>query len=385
MSSCRKILFILISTILIFSCTNNNNLNITKFKIELISDKLISLDSLTDPWQTSFILSDDTHLQNQFFVLSGIDNSLQIYDWKTGKIQSKKILPKEGPNGVGDAGSLMVKSLDSIFVLSDFQFKLYQLDRNYNVVKSYSLLEMEGGKPSYGKGMFPASKRFCKIGFFENKVYLGGYPLISALKEDFYLKGATSLSLNLKNNKIKYLTKFPPSYIKRFRQGKIIISQQTYPSLTYNYAKKQMVISHMTDENLEAFDLSNETSNYYFAGSNEQNNFTWASKNISEKEEFKYFTKQPYFSGVYYDNYRKVYYRIFEKPNPAKVDGYDGEPWTIPSIIIINENFEKIGETEIPKEYSLTSIIIAKEGPYLRKYVPDEDKMVFTLFELVKL
>ena len=68
------------------------------------------------------------------------------------------------------------------------------------------------------------------------------------------------------------------------------------------------------------------------------------------------------------------------------MDGYDGQPWTIPSIIIINDDFIKIGEVQLPKAYSLTSMIIAKEGLYLEKYVAGEEaRLVLTLFKLVKL
>ena len=148
-----------------------------------------------------------------------------------------------------------------------------------------------------------------------------------------------------------------------------------------------MIINYLSEPFIEVYDLQKNNSDYYYAGTDELDEIVWAKKNIENdsKRKSQYLLKMPQFTSMTYDSYRKVYYRIFEKPNPAKIDDYDGKPWTIPYIIILDEEFKKIGEIEIPKEYSLTSIIITKEGPYLRKSIHDEDKIIFTLFELIKL
>lgn len=383
----KKLFIIIVSFILFQNCNRKDeskNQYSKTHTIKYIGDKIISLDSLIDPWQANYFFYDSDSV-NKLFLLSTIDNSLQIYDWKTGKMESKKVLPKQGPNGVGNAGSLMVKNLDSIFVLSGFQFKLYQLDRNFNLVKSYSLLDPIQKKESLGQGMFATSNHACAMGYWKNNIYIGGYPFIDRKEEKFYLYGNTSLKLDLTSGELKYLTKSPPSYSKRFNTGYIIAPQQTVPSLTFNYDKRQMIISYMTDFNIEVFDMEKKESQYYFIGSDEVDELKWANKNLTGRDLSKYFIKQPGFSGIYYDSYRNIYYRIFEKPNPNKVDGYDKQPWTIPSVIIIDDKFKKIGEIEIHKVYSLTTIIIAKEGLYLRKYVEDEDKMVFSLFKPIKL
>ena len=105
---------------------------------------------------------------------------------------------------------------------------------------------------------------------------------------------------------------------------------------------------------------------------------------MENQDEFKFFLKQPYFSSIYYDKYRKVYYRILELPNLEKKDNYDEQPWTKPSVIILNDEFKKIGETILPKGYSLSSLIITENGAYFRKYIDSEDTILFTLFKLIE-
>jgi hypothetical protein len=74
--------------------------------------------------------------------------------------------------------------------------------------------------------------------------------------------------------------------------------------------------------------------------------------------------------------------RVLDIPNPEKIDEFDGRLWTRTIIIILDKNLKKVGEVPLPFTYSMPSIIIAKDGIYIRKYVEDENKMVFTCFKL---
>ena len=221
----KKILAVLTLFVNLVSCKQdekgfeikNDKSYLKTHTLKKAADKIIKLDTLTDPWQLTYDFYDGNS-ESKLFILSDLDNSIQQYDWNSGLLLNKKKLPKEGPNGVGTAGCIMVKNLDSIFITSGFQFKLHHLNRDYSVKKSYSLLDANNNKPALGKGMFVNGR----LGYFNNKVYLGGYPFIDRGNKEFYTEGATSVSVDLTTKDIKFLTKVPPSYIDRFKDGYMI-------------------------------------------------------------------------------------------------------------------------------------------------------------------
>jgi len=391
MINLREVSFLsFIFSIFLFGCSSNKSEskiseeNIETHKLTSFKDLTIHLDTLTDPWKIHYFLFNHNS-QKKLFLLSTLDNSLQVYNWKQGKLISKKILPKEGPDGVGVASSFFVKTTDSIFVLSSYQFQLSLIDSDYKVLKRYSLLNSPNGKAKIGEGMFPIAKQSSSFGSFKGHIIIAGYPFIDRSDEAFYSKGKSSLILDIKSGEFNYLTAVPTTYYARFKAGNKILAQQIFSSVTFNYEKEQMIISHLTEPFVEVVDLKTNKLNNLYASSESISEILWAKKSIENKDEFKYFLKQPYFSGIYYDKYRKVYYRILELPNFDKKDNYDKQPWTKPVVIILDEDFKKIGETILPKGYSLSSLIITEDGPYFRKYVDSEDTIVFTLFKLSEI
>jgi len=97
-----------------------------------------------------------------------------------------------------------------------------------------------------------------------------------------------------------------------------------------------------------------------------------------------------------YDKYRNVYYRfVFPKVDlPTNETDY-AEIWQMGrtkfSIIILNDQFEVIGETLFPENvYVSTQYFIRKEGLYIGTSFPknpnfDENTLSFQRIELVKL
>jgi hypothetical protein len=385
-----KLIQYLLLVIIILGCSSKKDESSTlkysyveTHRLLPLGDKVIKLDSLTDPWKIHYFMFNQNY-RKQLFILSSLDNSLQVYDWEKGTLLSKKILPKEGPDGVGVASSIFVKNIDSIFVLSSYQFQLSLINADYKVVKRYSLLHSSNGKPKIGEGMFPIGKQTSSMGFYNNKIIVGGYPFIDRTEESFYSKGKTSLSLDIKSGVFEYLTSVPNSYKVRYENGNKILAQQIFSSQTFNYEKGQMILSHLTEPFVEVVNLNSKKVIDFYAGGESISEILWAKRNMENQDEFKFFLKQPYFSSIYYDKYRKVYYRILELPNLEKKDNYDEQPWTKPSVIILNDEFKKIGETILPKGYSLSSLIITENGAYFRKYIDSEDTILFTLFKLIE-
>lgn len=388
----KKILTILCSFIL-FNCTTKSKLDnfdkppysyVETHYLNSKQDKTILLDTVTTPYKNNMFLYKEKGIKNILYLSSDLDNSLQRYDWESGTIIDKKKLPKEGPDGVAIINSFFVNSNDSIFLLNSFGFKLTLVNRDYKVLRNYSLLPPGLNKVQLGQGVLAIGKQACAFGSFQNKIIIGGRSFMSTDDEKFYTEGKTSIQLDKITGSIEDFTFTPKNYIEKFREGFKLVEQNSSHSQTFNYEKNLMIISNRTDSFLEVIDINTKSYNRVYAGSNRTGNIPWLKGKLSDDEEFKFFNKNPYYSSIYYDKFRKVYYRLFEFPNPKKIDDYDEQSWTIPSVIILNDNFEKIGETILSPEFSMATSIITEKGLYLQKYNKSEDKIVFTLFNLEK-
>jgi hypothetical protein len=356
---------------------------IESHKLIAVDEKMIELDTLTDPYKNHIFLYDGFR-EKILYLSSDLDNSLQTYNWNSGKIINKKKIPKEGPEGVGEINSFFVENKDSIYLLSSYSYKLSLVNSNYKVSKRYSLIPSLETANTLGKGMFPIGKQACPIGMFEDKIILGGYPFLERFDKKFYTEGKTSLLLDKHSGSIEYLTSVPPSYLKRFKDGFKIVSQNVFLSQTFNYKKGLMVISHRTEPFIEVIDLKSRSLKREYAGSDKAQHIPWIKKKVGNQDDFDFFVKNAYFSSIYYDKFRNVYYRLLESPNPDKKDSFDGKSWTIPFVIILDENFKKIGETPLPPKFAMASMIITEKGTYINQYDEREGKLVFTLFKLVK-
>lgn len=152
----------------------------------------------------------------------------------------------------------------------------------------------------------------------------------------------------------------------------------TIAKLYYNkVSNNDFVLSSSISDNLVL--LSNETSKYFLANSSyfDESNIQPFSKSFKKASDYlvraKYIVEMPAYEGVLYDKYRRVYYRIGKLP--VKV------------VSIFDENFQKIGEQELPKygELNYGMIFISKEGLCIankKKHSENDNFLTFDVFEL---
>jgi len=103
--------------------------------------------------------------------------------------------------------------------------------------------------------------------------------------------------------------------------------------------------------------------------------------------------KTSFYDYILYDEHRKVYYRFvklgIESSPQDDLEKLSSFPPLV-SIIIIDDNFRKVGEVELPKgKFLFSNAFVGEEGLYISNNHPSnpemqDDKLSFTLFELVK-
>jgi|GEM_PF-1084263 len=97
---------------------------------------------------------------------------------------------------------------------------------------------------------------------------------------------------------------------------------------------------------------------------------------IGSDDDLTEYLDKPHYGELIFDKYRNIYYRFISV----------GDKNRVTNLIICDNNLKKIGETTLPTDYmSGAGFFLAKEGLFLRKCnIKDENKIVYTLFKLIK-
>jgi hypothetical protein len=195
------------------------------------------------------------------------------------------------------------------------------------------------------------------------------------------LKGAL-LEINLKSKSLSYTESYPTLYLER----------QPFPRVYYfadlePISDEKMIVSFPASNNLIITNMAGYRKEVY-AGSDK---FEAIRAKSNQKTDDEYFHNTNYsFRGVRYDPYRKLTYRILGRPisEPLLKDSDPTKSkWKRLTVIVLDENFNKIAETDLPDEYEDSVIFVSKEGLCIWNYKKtflDEENFYFDVFKIVQ-
>tara|TARA_R110002074_G_scaffold229739_2_gene401157 strand:+ start:58 stop:681 length:624 start_codon:yes stop_codon:yes gene_type:complete len=199
----------------------------------------------------------------------------------------------------------------------------------------------------------------------------------------------TMAFVNLESKQISYFGEYPWFYLKAYWRGGF-----EYMTHTFNADQNLLVMSFAADHYLRTIDINKlEVIDSAFAGSDKLSNIKAPrlkmSDSGSELDDQKFLTQSSY-GRILYDEYRKVYYRFaFEGINDSDLTSDSNDRATIkPSmIIILNENFKKIGEYSLNRfKYDLNMTFVSRDGLNIRLKAPEnEDIIMFDILKLIAL
>lgn len=382
--------FLTICTFLFFGC-NDKKTTDCEFNYSLIRDAdkkvlLLSHDSLSVPNNCTMRYYFD-NISNQSFIysLNHLNNSIDIY-LLDGKMKSRINLTKEGPNGVGVINNFYVKSLDSIYVISPSQISISLLNSEGKLHRKYSYLSSVNGKETLGEGLQITGGYANQIIESNNTLIVGAVPFDDPNLKRFYEKNQSGITINLRNGDVVPLTTLPKQWKNRFQEGYVLTGSQMKVAQTYDIQRNKCVISYMTEKELSVIDVKTKNSYLTDASSCFFSTVKWYERSKAEKhnidDEFNYYSKEPQFSSIYFDEYRKVFYRFVGHPNILKKDELDDRAWFIYSVIILDRNLKKIGETMLQEGYQPNNVLLAKDGVYLQYYQKNEQYSFFHRYNL---
>ncbi|MEA5259380.1 DUF4221 family protein [Arcicella aquatica] len=299
------------------------------------------------------------------------------YDLETGDEVKKNTFPKEGPEKVGDLIGFYPISKDSILITPMTIGQLYLAN---STGKGYSNLDYT--KTSTGEyTAFGGSINFNPIVLDKGNLYIpqGIMREWTSMSIEDLTKAPLELSINVKSKKVEFLSFNYPKEIWEFGYVPLDFSR------TWNGQK--VIYSFLYDSKV-----------YEFKNGSKQYTVHTNAKSIDDiaTPSFKkdavsfedYCFKYGVYLGIVYDKYRKVYYRFYRpKLEPEKgvnvMSLIENPP--IFSIIVMNDNFENIGEVHLPKKkFSSSCFFISEKGLYLAKSMDNENRLTFIPLTLNK-
>ncbi len=325
------------------------------------------------------------------FLLNRKINAVQLHDWQSKQLIKKIPLENEGPNGVGVPVYIFVQSLDSIFLISSYHYRMSLIDTTGKIIRKYPLINPEVkfdqvtmAPPQGGEAGLPQGGT-KDLFIVNNEIYMSCIPSISPFIKDLYEKGKLGLKVNITTGKLTYFMPYPQVYRDKMFFPIAFVS---HFGSAYNEHKNTVTYSFPCDAKIYEMSLSTQaitshlSENQYFK---EIEVFsTKPNINDNDGKEFEFEISHAHFERMRYDRYNRVYYRYILIPNKDKKEKNDRHAHVRVVIIILDEDFKQLGELMLPEHIGAGNYFINDNGFYVHGFSRNEDELAFLHYKLVK-
>ena len=345
----------------------------------------INLDSLTSIDATSIIPSYFNDTLN-LFITNELNNSVDVYDEASKELKKRFRFEREGPDGISQIRTTVVKNRDSIYVIGKF-----------HIVNS-KLINWEGdiinGRPI---DFAWSGNKYNIVNHVSNIIQSGEffYVTIGALFDinnpnSFDQSFSYEYRYDLKNQTLEELPVYEPlSYVGQAHNFYSVVPSRTLDNngwLIYSWPEEEM----LEVRNIQNLDSVLRVDAHI-------NSFGMVLKGTvgkrSSKEQLKEALDHLLYIKILYDPFRNLYYRIASLPT-GEYEPSDLRHWSAfgrnkIGIIAMNGNFDIIGYTILKSEmYNCYRAFVGKKGLYISKnniYRKDfnENLLEYSVFELV--
>ncbi len=363
--------------LLLMACSGKEE--VKKYSLAKTDKKLtFALDADTKNEMYSYAVYRDKTGKNYFTFKNRASNTLLFYDIDTESFEYKVDFPVEGNHGVGLAEGYYIHNLDSIYLPN-------------RDVKEISLSDKNGflhAKYSYDKDA--TNEELSRYGFssayFQPAEVIGRTMYLYSGPNRFIERDPVTITFDMDTHEIKALPFCYPDYpgsdtkLKKF-------GLETAFSRCYDGT--HFVYSFYYDENIYVATPAHDSIRKIAVKSSYFDKVDLPGELTATPQDF---CEKPLYGNLLYDRYRNVYYRIayprttIEKEvRPFELLAYGRKNF---SIIILDKEFNKIGETLFPDyTYSAKGMIILEDGLYISDshYLNpqfSDDVLSFVRFEL---
>jgi hypothetical protein len=359
----------------LFSCQFNEEKAIFKNKIKVLKSLSISLDSLT-PQQ----LFNPQLLHEKYLIfLNNKANSLDFYGLEEKKITKRIKLQTQGENSVGNIRQFLYHNSDSIFVVNSYQYQVFLIDESGKVKKKYSLISQK--KHSATTAM-PATFPFHHpLVLIKNQLHIPSYPDDDPYLDSFYHREALSIVLDLNTGSFRYKMKYP----KKYRNNYFATGSNFY-SRIFIAKEQKFVYSFFADNHIQVLNKDYQMLEEKKLQSPHFVDIPSLRARIQSSEEnTKAFNESPSYSNIYYNPYKKEFYRAIQVPITNKNSEKDAPKGFFG---IFDDNFKNIGEvlfyeTDKLNYYLFLNMFFTPEGIWIQRLTDNEDELVYDLIDFV--
>lgn len=381
-----KYQFILVILLIFsYSCSNqitinNDNIQNRHEDVKLVKDYKFDTIYITKTLTHIPVISQIYNNKNNIEYIMWDHNNLFYFDYNTGNLLKKKLLDHKCGK-LNSFSGFTVHSLDSIFIYNYWGGTLYLLDSTARILNKWNMLSLE---KKYKYPVYPRTIGYSPIIFYNNNIILSGSNYghtVGAKAKD----NPISLRLNLTDSTIICTNSYPEHYRKANFGGE-------HCKLVYHtLGKDQSIIySFPMDHYLYYYTDKSDSLQRVYAGSKyiqniKSSDLPYSKMKEDNKKGIQYYVSQSSYANIIYDKYKNLYYRIAEYP--IKNWQINSRTFIKPfSIIILDQNFNIIGESEIidNESYNRDNIHCIPEGLIIQKYNSNEDIIIFSLFKLQK-
>lgn len=382
-----SVLFVWLSIFLTFSCNNESTNKKDSYFLKK-SEKHLSflLDNNTNSFIQVLFSYKDNNGKEYLTFQNQDQNEILFYDMDSSKLEFKLKPEVEGPNGVGEFLGYYVQNLDSIF-LTIVGLQEIALINGDAILKDKIQYEKTTDdillNPSYSMSFV-----FHPIELIENKMY------ITSECNRWAKKNPVSAFIDLDTKSVFALPFFYPSFSGADNKEKAGGVEQGFSrcfdggNFVYSFHyKEDIYVTSLNHDSIRQIKVKSKFIDEIILP-NDYNRTMDISQGLKIKSE------NPNYGNLYFDQYRGVYYRIaYPKTKIEKTKNFI-DIWKYGrknfSIIILDKNFNIIGETLFPDyTYNSTLMFIREDGLYISdSHVMNpnysDDVLSFLRFDLKK-
>ena len=294
------------------------------------------------------------------------EHEILVYDWDTKKKINKILFEKEGPNGVGRFHGYIMKSFDEIYLAEVMRPVISVMDSTGKLIK-----RIHYPKTTDGTRLNPSdcsTLRYIPFEIIGDKIYIT-QGLNRSYGKNTVEKSKVTAVIDTLTKKNKLLPmKYPVILSTEEMRTQTVGSEFKY---SRDFNGEKFIYSFSYEEKIHVANLAHDSIQLISAKSR----FIKSPEILGNAPGIIDLTQKlcelPMYGNLIYDKFRKVYYRfVFHKEIYNSKDEDFMELWSMGrnkfSIIILDEDFKCVGETEFPTGiYSIWAFFIREDGLYL--------------------
>lgn len=383
----QKSIITILSLLFFISCTNR--VDDMKCHLVVTEDSLVfSVPSDASLFIKSMQVFVDKEQKRYFSYLNNELPKIYFYDLETEERIKTIHLENEGPDGIGrKAGGFYVADWNRIYVPDVYLSQISVVDSTGHKLNALEFEALASDYPFIPTNSLIASP----LMELDGKLYASQKPN-PRLGNKAGQRSTTEMIVQQDSYEANpFAFHYPSSVLKNYTPGQSSLGLAWRMSRCFNGS--ELVYSFGLDENVYVVSLDgNEVAKHQV-----ESRFIKTLESPKTPDDFmlgiQTLCETPFYGNIYYDKYRRLYYRVaYPKEDYDKEENFM-DLWQFGrgnfSIIVLNEDFEVLGETFFPAyDYRSDLVLILEDGVYLstshyKNSSFDEDKLVFKRFEVV--